>query len=115
MKITVTDDNNKVLFEKESTELIVSQVIAGVTAACRTQGEQLAHAMAQVAAIKARRTPAQAAEADRVAALSPEDRAVEFATQEKERLEAQLAVAVGKVQTLQAVSLKAAPVEKAIP
>ena len=113
MKITVTDDSNQVLFEKESTD---PRAVAKVTAALHTPEERRALAMEQVAAIKARRTPEQVAEAERIAALTPEDRAVEYARQEKAPLETQLAESTVNVQTLQAaVARKAAPVGKVEP
>ena len=110
MKITVTDDINQVLFENETTD---PRAVAKVTAALHTPEERRALAMEQVAAIKARRTPEQVAEAERIAALTPEDRVVESATQQKAWLEAQLASAVGKVQA--AVALRAAPIKTVIP
>jgi len=108
MKITITDDDNNVLFGKESTD---PRIVAKVAASTLTVEEQRARALEQVAAIKARRTPEQVKEAERIAALTKEESAIEYATQEKARLETQLAASTVKVQTLQANSLKAAPEE----
>jgi hypothetical protein len=107
MKITITDDDNKVLFEKDSAELTVAQIAA----ASRTREERRACGVAQVAAIIARRTPEQVAEAERIEALTKEEREVELAQSEKSRLEAQLVAVSDKVDLLQkSVSLKASPV-----
>jgi len=116
MKITITDDNNQVLLEKVSAELSVEKTIAKVTAACRTDAERRAHALAQAAEIMARRTPEQVAEDERIAALTSEEREIEFAQKEKEMLEAQLAEVSDKVAvSLAAMSRKSAPVEKLAP
>ena len=115
--LTLTYDG-VTLFTKEVDlpETRLDKLVYKVGRVARTYPEIMAEAEAIHAAALASRTPEQVAEDERIAALTSEEREIEFAQKEKEMLEAQLAEVSDKVAvSMAAMSLKSAPVEKLAP